>query len=69
MKGPALIAFQRSTTCLPGWTSVRPLYIYRPAHYLKRFHAARAPPEALVQAVEEARRRSWAPLRNKLDSQ
>ncbi len=54
---------------LPALAGARPLYIYRPAHYLKRFHAAHAPPEELARAVEEARRRSWAALHNKLDSQ
>ena len=55
-------------TFLPALAGARPLLIYRPAHYLKRFHAAHADPEALAAAVEAARRRSWAALHNKLDS-
>ena len=54
---------------LPALAGARPLYIYRPAHYLRRFHVAHAAPEALAEAVEKARRRSWAALHNKLDSQ
>ncbi len=58
-----------NATFLAALAGARPLYIYRPAHYLRRFHAAHAPPEALAAAVKEARRRSWASLHNKLDSQ
>ncbi|MCY4230639.1 MAG: ABC transporter substrate-binding protein, partial [Alphaproteobacteria bacterium] len=54
---------------LPALAGARPLYIYRPAHYLKHFHAAHAPRRTLARAVEKARRRSWAALHNKLDSQ
>ncbi len=45
-----------------------PPFIYRPAHYLKQFHAAFADPEPLAEAVSEARVNSWAALHNKLDN-
>jgi peptide/nickel transport system substrate-binding protein len=45
-----------------------PLYIYRPAHYLKQFHAKYTDQEALAAAVKEARQRNWSSLHNKLDN-
>ncbi|MDA0340636.1 MAG: ABC transporter substrate-binding protein [Proteobacteria bacterium] len=45
-----------------------PLYIYRPAHYLKQFHAAYSDPETLKATVAKARQRNWSALHNKLDS-
>ncbi len=45
-----------------------PPFIYRPAHYLKQFHAAFADPDSLAEAVNEARVSSWAALHNKLDN-
>ncbi len=39
-----------------------PLFIYRPAHYLKRFHARYADPEALADKVAAERRRNWVAL-------
>ncbi|MEQ9173349.1 MAG: ABC transporter substrate-binding protein [Alphaproteobacteria bacterium] len=46
-----------------------PLYIYRPAHYLKPFHASHADPEEIEERMEAARRRNWASLHNGLDNQ
>jgi peptide/nickel transport system substrate-binding protein len=45
-----------------------PLYIYRPAHYMKQFHARYTAGDALDAAVEKARQRDWAALHNKLDN-
>lgn len=46
----------------------RPPFIYRPAHYLKPFHADFTNPEDLTERTREHRVRSWAPLHNKLDN-
>lgn len=46
----------------------RPPFIYRPAHYLKQFHAAFADPEKLQAEIDDHRVRGWAPLHNKLDN-
>lgn len=54
---------------LHALAGARPLYVYRPAHYLKRFHAAYADPEALERMVQETRRRGWASLHNWKDNQ
>jgi len=53
---------------LPSLAGASPLYIYRPAHYLKRYHAAYAD-EAELNAMAEAQgQRNWASLHNKLDN-
>jgi len=44
-----------------------PLFLYRPAHYLKKFHIKYAKPEALEKEVEDSGQRNWAALHNKLD--
>ncbi len=46
----------------------RPPFIYRPAHFLKQYHADYADPEMLAKAVEDARVKSWAALHNKRDN-
>lgn len=46
-----------------------PLYLYRPAHYLKRFHAAYADPATLATEVKQGGARNWAQLHNRLDNQ
>ena len=45
-----------------------PPFIYRPAHYLKQFHADFADPEKLAEEVDDARVKSWAALHNKRDN-
>ncbi len=49
----------------------RPLYIYRPAHYLKQFHQKFANPERLQQRISEAKikRKSWFALHQSKDHQ
>ncbi|MGV6849767.1 MAG: ABC transporter substrate-binding protein [Marinibacterium sp.] len=46
----------------------RPPFIFRPAHYLKQFHADFTDPETLEATVDEHRLRSWAALHNKVDN-
>lgn len=45
-----------------------PLYIYRPAHYLRQFHAKYTDTEALDASVKKARQRNWSSLHNKFDN-
>ncbi len=54
---------------LPALAGARPLYIYRPAHYLRRFHVRHAEPAALAVRVAETQRRDWADLHNAMDNQ
>lgn len=53
---------------LPSLAKASPLYLYRPAHYLKPMHAAYADPDALAKLVEDERQRNWAALHNKMDN-
>jgi peptide/nickel transport system substrate-binding protein len=54
---------------LPALAGASPLYIFRPAHYLKQFHERYADPAALAEAVRRASVRNWAQLHNRLDNQ
>ncbi len=53
---------------LPKLAGARPLYLYRPAHYLKRYHTRYADQDELKAHVEEAQARSWAQLHNRADN-
>ena len=54
---------------LPALASATPLYIYRPAHYLKQFHTDYADAEKLAAMVKQSGRRNWAALHNRRDNQ
>lgn len=54
---------------LPALASAAPLYIYRPSHYLKKFHAKHADPAALKELIAQANVRNWAALHNRMDNQ
>lgn len=45
-----------------------PLYLYRPAHYLRQFHARYADKAALEQRIKTAKARSWQQLHSRLDN-
>ena len=45
-----------------------PLYIYRPAHYMRQFHARYADRAQLQAAVRQRSARNWAQLHNRLDN-
>jgi peptide/nickel transport system substrate-binding protein len=51
-------------TFLPDLAAARPLDIYLPAHYLKRFHAKYADKATLDAEMQATRTRSWAQLHN-----
>ena len=44
-----------------------PLFIYRPAHYLKQFHKKYADPDKLQKAVTDSRQANWAALHGRVD--
>ena len=52
---------------LPALAQARPVYIYRPAHFMKKYHAKYADPEALRERVGE-KYRNWAELHNRKDN-
>ena len=54
---------------LPALAGASPLFIYRPAHYLKQFHARYAAPADLDAKVAAASARNWAGLHSKMDEQ
>lgn len=53
---------------LPRLAGASPLYIYRPAHYLKKFHAKYADKAELAEAVKKAGMRNWGQYHNRLDN-
>ncbi|MEM7743314.1 MAG: ABC transporter substrate-binding protein [Pseudomonadota bacterium] len=52
---------------LPALAKARPMYIYRPAHYLKPFHLAYAEAPALNMLIETSSKKTWASLHNSMD--
>ena len=54
---------------LPAIAGARPLFLYRPAHYLKQFHARYVDEAELNKKVEEAAKRNWAGLHHRMDRQ
>ena len=54
---------------LSALADTSPLYIYRPAHYLKPFHKKYAKPDDLAKLVKQYGARKWSALHNKLDNQ
>jgi len=52
---------------LPALASASPLFIYRPAHYMKRFHAAYTDQASLDALAAERSLPGWASLHNDLD--
>ncbi|MBT4488111.1 MAG: ABC transporter substrate-binding protein [Rhodospirillaceae bacterium] len=53
---------------LPRLAGASPLFIYRPAHYLKQFHGRYADPAILKKLLKKRRTRSWASLHNRYDN-
>jgi peptide/nickel transport system substrate-binding protein len=53
---------------LPALAGPDPMFIYRPAHYLKQFHAKYAKKDKLADLVKAAGMRNWAALHTKADS-
>lgn len=53
---------------LTALAQAAPLFIYRPAYYLKQFHVKYANPAELAKRVKKARMRNWAPLHNRVDN-
>ena len=53
---------------LPTLAGARPLYLYRPSHHLKGYHARYTDAAELAAKVEKAQARSWAALHNREDN-
>ena len=52
---------------LPALAAARPLYVYRPAHYLKQFHAEHSDPAELERKAAALGARNWAGLHHRFD--
>jgi peptide/nickel transport system substrate-binding protein len=55
-------------TFLHDLAGALPLYLYRPAHYMKRFHVAYAPADKLEARMARYDQRTWADLHTYLDN-
>jgi len=53
---------------VPALAGARPLDIYAPKHYLKKYHPRYADPAKLQERVEKSKRRNWASLHNRKDN-
>ncbi len=53
---------------LPALAAAAPRFIYRPAHYLKRFHAAHTDPAELQKAAANLRLHNWTALHSLKDN-
>ena len=53
---------------LPRLASASPLYIYRPAHYMRQFHEKYTGQDVLKKTVKKYKQRNWAALHNKMDN-
>jgi peptide/nickel transport system substrate-binding protein len=54
---------------LPAIAAPSPLYLYRPAHYMKQFHAKYADADKLKRMVEEENVKDWAALHTRKQRQ
>ncbi len=54
---------------LPALAAPSPLYIYRPAHYMKQFHADYADKEKLEAQVKKSKARDWSALHTRMQRQ
>ncbi|MEM7424016.1 MAG: ABC transporter substrate-binding protein, partial [Pseudomonadota bacterium] len=54
---------------LPALARARPVYIYRPSKYLKKYHANYEDPAKLEERVAASSKKTWAALHNRKDNQ
>ena len=52
---------------LPNLAKARPVFIYRPAHYLRQFHIAYGDADRIARLMRKKKLRSWAAVHNKMD--
>ena len=53
---------------LSALAGASPLYIYRPAHYMRKFHKKYAHGNKLKIAIAKSKQRNWSALHNKMDN-
>ncbi|MEO0327085.1 MAG: ABC transporter substrate-binding protein [Pseudomonadota bacterium] len=54
---------------LPALAAPSPLYVYRPAHYMKQYHTDYADKETLVSIVEKLRVKDWTGAHTRMQRQ
>lgn len=59
---------KRNAGFLPRLAGTSSFNLYRPAHYLKQFHAKYADPAKLAALVTAEKRANWAALHNRMDN-
>ena len=57
---------KRNPLFLPALAGPDPLYIYAPAHYMKKFHTKYGDPKFIEEQVKAQRVRNWAALHTRL---
>lgn len=60
---------QPNPALLPALAGARPLFLYRPSHYLKQFHPLYTDEDELKVKMETAKKRKWTGLHHKKDNQ
>ena len=58
----------RNPDFLAALAAARPPFIYRPAHYLRMYHATYTDVETLQPLIEKKKMRNWAQLHNRYDN-
>jgi len=58
----------RNPEFLSALAAARPPFIYRPAHYLRQFHARYTDVETLQPLIDKKKMRNWAQLHNRVDN-
>ena len=59
---------RRNPFFVPAMARAAPLFIYRPAHYLKRFHLEYAAADDLAAMADQGGERNWAAMHNRMDN-
>jgi peptide/nickel transport system substrate-binding protein len=54
---------------MPRLAGARPLYLYRPAHFMKKYHAKYTDKKILDDQVEKAKKRNWVALHYSIGQQ
>lgn len=54
---------------LPALAGASPLYVYRPAHYMKQFHTKYTDPDKLAQMAADAEAKDWTALHTRKQRQ
>ncbi len=54
---------------IPALAGARPLYLYMPSHYLKKFHARYRPADELKEEAKKRKQKNWARMHRRVSRQ